>query len=332
MKQLILFVSSLTLLASCSVQKQASNIQGRTDDVYFTVKDTRIIQKVKEPTALEKQRQKEESLQSQSNVQSNAGNFTSSYANRLRHFGSRNRFNFNNYQPVIVPSIGFNSFTGWNYGIGFGQPMYSFNSPFSPHFGQFMPFNDPFNSFGWGGSWMTGYMPHYTYNPYLYTGFCGGFNQGGFGWNNQFFNPYGGGFYSNFNQFNNNNNWNNNSNNNRSSNTNYSRRTGNSTNVPNSSTTTTQPQNSSTTGGNRNNNGGWWNSGNSSSGSSTSGSSSSSGSKSSGTSSGGSGWWNSGSGSSGSTNSGSGSSSGSSSGNRGGGGSSNSGGGSTRRR
>ena len=94
MKQITIAGMMILLLASCSMQKQASNVVGRTDDVYFTANDTRKKEVVVTPKAAQR------NLQDQnynSNEQSNAGNYTNTYSNRLRHFGSNRRFNYNNY-------------------------------------------------------------------------------------------------------------------------------------------------------------------------------------------------------------------------------------------
>ncbi len=261
MKQ-ILNLSILALVfSSCSMQKQASTATGRTDEVYFTVNDTR---KKASSTASEYQG---ESLQDKDR-NSNAGNYTSSYSNRLRNFGSSQRFNYSNYQPVLVQTMFYNPYTGWSIGMSYVDPDYGYmggyNSPFSPYYGYYMPYGDPFYTYGWGGSWMTGYYPYYTYNPYYFNG-CGygwgyGRGYGYYGYNR-------GQFYNNYNYYNRPSGG--------ASRPNYSRRTGSSNNQP-----YTQPSQQQNSGNNNNNNnsgnGKWYDGGNSdrggSSGSSSGGS------------------------------------------------------------
>ena len=83
MKQIIFASVSILILSSCSIQKQASNLNGRSDEVYFTPNDTR---KKSDDLAVSN---KQNVNQTQNNKQiSNAGNYTSSYSNRFRNFGS----------------------------------------------------------------------------------------------------------------------------------------------------------------------------------------------------------------------------------------------------
>lgn len=262
MKKILFFSLVLVSISSCVNQRQRSNIIGRTDEVYFTPSDTR-------KKAEYNYSSQQNSTQSNGNGinQGNAGNYTSSYSNRLCYFGSRNRFSYNNYQPVLVPSLMYSNQTGWSYGLSYGYPMFgygrSYYSPFSPYYGCYMPFNDPFYSYGWGGGWMTSYYPYYTYNPYMYS-----------------YNPYlGYGYYGNYGNYNPYFNYKNKSN----TNYNYGRR--NYSSSPNTQTNSNQNNNqnnnwynsntntnSGNNSGNNSGSGKWWNSGSSSSGSgSTSG-------------------------------------------------------------
>ncbi len=247
MKQ-ILFFAALVTLTSCVNQRQKSNITGRTDEVYFTPSDTRIKVYTNETV----------SDNSNSAPQTSSQNYSGSYSDRLRNFGSTNRFNYSNYQPMLVPTLMYNNYTGWGLGLSYG----AYNSPFSPYYGCNMPFNNPFYANGWGGNWMTGYNPYYTYNPYLFNnpyGYGGyGYGYGNYGYNN--YNPY----------------YNNNSGGyNSGGSGNYSRRTG--TSSPSGSYNNSGVRNSNTTPMRSGNNNGSYNSGrvNSSTGSSSSGSSSS---------------------------------------------------------
>lgn len=188
-------------------------------------------------------------------------NYAGSYSNRLRYFGSTSRFNYGNYQPVLVPTITYNPYSGWHTGMTVG---YGFNSPFSPYYGCTMPYTDPFYAYGWGSSWMM-YNPYYIYNPYMYA--YNPYSFGGYGCYG-----YGGMYYNNYNPYV----WNNFNSNTTGTGVNYGRRTGGTT-----PTTTTNTNNQNTTTTDRNN---WWNSGSNSGNSSSGNSSSGSGS--------GGGWWN----------------------------------------
>ncbi|MES2619085.1 MAG: hypothetical protein V4613_14505 [Bacteroidota bacterium] len=279
MKQLFFISAVLISLASCMTVKQKSNIQGRTDEVYFTPSDTRIIVY----GSSESGNNKAPSIAQQSTEKRTPDNYSGSYSNRLRYFGSSSRFSYNNYQPTLIPTLTYNPFTGWQAGFTYGYYGSGFNSPFSPYYGCSMPYTDPFYTYGWGGNWMN-YNPYYTYNPYMfnynpysYYGY-GSYGCGGYG--------YGGMYYNNYNQYANSNTT--------GTGTNYGRRTGTtspSTNTQTSGYRTTGSGNNSSTNTGTNNNG-----------SNNSGSNS------------GSGWWN----SSGSSNSGSGSTGGRSSGSSGG--------------
>ena len=130
MKQIIFASVSILILSSCSIQKQASNLNGRSDEVYFTPNDTR---KKSDDLAVSN---KQNVNQTQNNKQiSNAGNYTSSYSNRFRNFGSSHRFNYNNYQASIVPSLSYNNYTGNSMGLGYVDTRFGyasgFNSPVS---------------------------------------------------------------------------------------------------------------------------------------------------------------------------------------------------------
>ncbi len=231
-------------MGSCVNQRQKSNITGRTDEVYFTSSDTRI--KVEAVSQYEMDN-KSNVNGSSINKQSNAGNYTSSYSNRFRNFSSTNRYNYCNYQPVLVPTMMYNPYTGWSIGMRYGS-MSGFSSPFSPYYGYNMPYNDPFYSYGWGGGWMCSYYPRYIYNPYM-------FSYNPYGYNN--YRGYGNG-YNNYNQYSNNNNYSS-----PQTNTNYGRRTGTTSSNSNQSnsqpSTNTQNQNNNNSG--KYNGSGWWNSG-----------------------------------------------------------------------
>ena len=115
MKQLLIFVFTVGILASCLINKQASNVTGRTDDVYFTVNDTR--KKVEAPTS-STTRSSESSLQNQQSntVNRDPDGYTGSYANRMRYFRS-GRYFYDAYRPSIVPSLYYNYYSGWNIGL-----------------------------------------------------------------------------------------------------------------------------------------------------------------------------------------------------------------------
>ena len=167
MKKIIFFLIVSVLFVGCINQRQRTNIIGRTDEVYFTPSDTR-------KKAVVNYSSGQSNTSNTYNNTSNVGNYTSTYSNRLSNFGTRNRFNYSNYQPVLLPSLFiFNNNAGWTYGLGYGNPRFgygrSYSSSFSPYFGCYMPFNDPFFAYGWGGNWMTIYNPCYSYNPYMYN-------------------------------------------------------------------------------------------------------------------------------------------------------------------
>ena len=168
MKKILFFSVVLVSITACVNQRQRTNIVGRTDEVYFTPSDTRKKAVVTYTTS-----ENASSNNTNNNNQSAAGNYTSSYSNRLCFFGSRNRFSYNNYQPVLLPSLMFNNHSGWTYGMSYGYPLFgygrSYYSPFSPYYGCYMPYNDPFFTYGWGGGWMTSYYPSYIYNPYMFS-------------------------------------------------------------------------------------------------------------------------------------------------------------------
>lgn len=257
MKQIFCVSAILIFLGSCSLKKEASNLNGRTDEVYFTVNDTRKksldLPSYDEPSSLQN---------SSASSQSNAGNYTSTYANRFRNFGSSQRFNYN-YQPTIVPSLMYSSYSGWGMGISYSysMPGYGINSPFSPYYGCYMPYYNPFYSYGWGATWMTGYYPYYVYNPYLFN----------YGYYNPYYGYYGG-YYDNYYYGNSGSGGN-------TRPTQYARRTGYNNGQPSGGSSTSQPQNSSY---NNNNNSGnsnnrWYSSGSSDRGGSRYGGSSGSG-------------------------------------------------------
>ena len=188
MKQIIFASVSILILSSCSIQKQASNLNGRSDEVYFTPNDTR---KKSDDLAVSN---KQNVNQTQNNKQiSNAGNYTSSYSNRFRNFGSSHRFNYNNYQASIVPSLSYNNYTGNSMGLGYVDTRFGyasgFNSPFSMYYGYNMPYYNPFFSYGWGNSWMNGYYPYYTFNPYFYNP-CSYYYGFGYGYYNPYYRNY----------------------------------------------------------------------------------------------------------------------------------------------
>jgi len=306
MKNYLLLIAITIFLASCSTKRQAASKLGKVDDTYFTVNDV-----VGTP---KKETKKRESLQNNQNTQSNAGNFTNSYSNRLRNFGTNNSF-FYTQSPFMPPMISYNPFMGWNgqFGMDPGfMGMYHHNSAFSPFYGCGMPFNNPFLYNGWNQQSMFGYNPYFAHNPFMTWS---PFNN--FGWNdNNNRGAWGSGNSS------------------RTENRVYTRRTGSSNNVPAQNTYTPAPQNrnspNNTNTNTNTNSGNSWYSGSTSpsSSGSSSGNNSGSSSGSRNNSSGGS-WY----GGSTSPNSGGGSSGGSrSSGSSGGSGGSGSGGGSTRRR
>lgn len=243
MKQFIITIGFVLLLTGCTSIKQASNEVGRTDEAYFTISDLR----KKAPKVSQLEVERANSLQNQA-TQSNsrAGSYTNTYSNRLRNFGINRSFYYRP-TPVIVPVVQYNPFTGWQASFAYNDPrffgMNQFNSAFSPYYGYNMPFNDPFYSAGWGGYWMTGYTPFYTYNPYLMTG-CGLNNFGfspfyNYGFNQFGFNPYNN--YYPYNQWNNQ--WNNQPNRRANSTpATYSRRTGTSNNIPAQNSHTNAPQ------------------------------------------------------------------------------------------
>lgn len=304
MKNYLLLIAITIFLASCSTKRQAASKLGKVDDTYFTVNDV-----VATPKKETKQR---ESLQNNQNTQSNAGNFTNSYSNRLRNFGANNSFFFTQ-SPFMPPMISYNPFMGWNgqFGMDPGfMGMYHHNSAFSPFYGCGMPFNNPFLYNGWNQQSMFGYNPYFAHNPFMTWS---PFNN--FGWNdNNNRGAWGSGNSS------------------RTENRVYTRRTGSSNNVPAQNTFTPAPQNRNSpnnTNTNTNSGNSWYSGSTSpSSSGSSSGNNSGNSSGSRNNSSGGS-WY----GGSTSPNSGGGSSGGSrSSGSSGGSGGSGSGGGSTRRR
>lgn len=243
MKQWVYLSAALVLMTSCSVQRQRTSLTGRTDDVYFTPSDTR----------------KTEPLEDNRNAggdereayNGNAGNYSNTYSNRLRHFGTRSRFNYGNYSPILVPTIGFNPYSGWTMGLSLVDPrfgyMSGFNSPFSMYYGYYMPYYDPFYSYGWGSSWMYGYQPYYMYNPYFYNP-C--HHHYGYNYGHGYYNPY---YHNNYNYSR--------PNNNRGT-QNYGRRTGTSNNVPAQNTYTPRPQNSSTNTGTNTGKSRWYSGGN----------------------------------------------------------------------
>ena len=179
MKHFLYFSSLSLLIVSCTTQKQASTLTGRTDDVYFTASDTR--KKAEPPPALRSYAEPTEKSEP-----SNAGNYTNSYANRFRNFGTSRRFHYDVYRPTIVPSVSYNMFNGWSFGMAYVDPrfgsMSGFNSPFSPYYGYNMPFYNPFFSNGWGNSWMYGYYPSYYHNPYFFNPCSYGYGYG-YGYN-----------------------------------------------------------------------------------------------------------------------------------------------------
>jgi hypothetical protein len=258
MKQILFLSVVLVSLGSCVNQRQKSNITGRTDEVYFTPSDTRIIVDAVSQYEMENQNNQ---VSNNGKQQSNAGNYTSSYSNRLRNFGSSGRYNYNSYQPMLVPTMMYNPYTGWSMGISYG---YGFNSPFSPYYGCNMPYNDPFYSYGWNG-WAGGYRPVYIYNPYMCSYNPYGFGYGGYG---------SGIYYSNYNPYANN--YYNGSSGSNSAN--YGRRTGTTnynggtgrqysnsqTTSPNSSSSQQNSNNNNTNGSDRYKGSGWWNGGSSS--------------------------------------------------------------------
>lgn len=250
MKPLAILAVSIVVLSSCSMRKESSNITGRTDEVYFTVNDTR----KPDVEPLRTSQEYNGNLQDQqTNSSVTNNNYTGTYSNRLRYFGSTNSYCYS-YSPTIVPSIYANYYSGWNVGLTFVNPRYGyisgFNSPFSPYYGLNMPYYDPFYANSWtSGMWMTSYYPRYYFNPYYYNP-C----YYSYGYNSYYY-PYYNPYYSNF--------YNNNSS---SSNGNATsvRRTGSSNNIPSSNTSTTQPQNSSQNNNSNQNNsdGRWYSNGN----------------------------------------------------------------------
>lgn len=256
MKKILFFLITSVLFVGCINQRQRTNIVGRTDEVYFTPSDTR-------KKAVVNYSSGQSNTSNTYNNTRNVGNYTSTYSNRLSNFGTRNRFNYSNYQPVLLPSLFiFNNNAGWTYGLGYGNPRFgygrSYSSSFSPYFGCYMPFNDPFFAYGWGGNWMTIYNPCYSYNPYMYN-----------------YGSYGYGYYGNYGNYNPYFNHKNNSN----SNYNYSRRTysnypntqtnsntGNTGNTNNNWWNRTTNSNPTNNGGNPTGSGKWWNSGSPSTG------------------------------------------------------------------
>ncbi|MBL7837507.1 MAG: hypothetical protein JNM67_08325 [Bacteroidetes bacterium] len=264
MKRLSLILIVTLVISSCNLQKQASNTTGRTDDVYFTVNDTR---KKAEVVYAPPVTRTESSLQDNQNA-SNApvGGYTGTYANRLRFFGSVNTYYYDAYRPSIVPSLYPNYYSGWSVGLTFINPRYGyisgFNSPFSPYFGLNMPYYDPFYAHNFGGGWMN-YYPQYYFNPYFYNPCFYGYGA------NPYYYPYFNPGYSNF--------YNNNSSSTPRQNAPSARRTGTSNNVPSSTNSSTSaPQNSYQNNNSNNNQNSWYNNGNSDRGGS-SGSSGSSG-------------------------------------------------------
>ena len=208
----MLLVSLITalVLSSCSSLKIGYTKEGATDDVYFTTTD---IKKSSYSTVKEKQ---------ETNTTSQP--YTGSYSDRLRNFGTTNRFSYSN-SPIITPTFSYNPFTGWQSGIymGYGSFGYMHNSPFSPYYGMCMPYSNPYMNYGFG-NWGSFYSPFYYnswYSPYNY-----------YGYNDPYRNPYYGnnGYYKNSS----------------SSKANYARRTGGTVNTPSNSNTTMAPQSNTT--------------------------------------------------------------------------------------
>src|SRR5690606_31747951 len=164
MKLLLIFVIPLAILSSCSVKKQSSTSVGRTDDVYFTANDTR----KKEVVELSYN-----SAPNENTDERRTEYYTSTYADRLRHFGSGACY----IRPRVIVGpavVAYNNGFGMTSGLYYISPVYGygsgFNSPFSPYYGYTMPFYDPFFSYGWGNSWMNTYSPYSSYyNPYIYN-------------------------------------------------------------------------------------------------------------------------------------------------------------------
>lgn len=257
MKHFIYSLFVILLISSCSAKKQASNITGRTDDLYFTVNDVRI------KSAEQPQPPGEAQVSEESNIQNNSaqkkdnnnndGYYSNSYAKRLRYFGSSSRFNVT-IAPVPLIPMNFNY--GTNYGFSMlGPSRYGFNSIFSPYYRCYMPYYDPFYSYGWNGG---GYNPYYSYSPYFYSPYFNYGYSGYYGYGNSYY-GYG---YNPFGMYRRNYIYNNYSNPDPKPN-NSGRRTGSSSNIPNSNTSTNAPQNSTQNNNGNNSNNGWWNSGNS---------------------------------------------------------------------
>jgi hypothetical protein len=116
MKQIFYLATLAVIFSSCSMKKQASNVTGRTDEVYFTVNDTRK-KSVEVPMSEYESRQQSLQDADNRNAASNAGNYGNSYSNRFRNFGSSGRFNYNNYQPALIPTMSYNPYTGWSMGF-----------------------------------------------------------------------------------------------------------------------------------------------------------------------------------------------------------------------
>lgn len=244
MKPYFVLGFSMVILASCSSQKQRSNITGRTDDVYFTVNDTR--KKAEKVPPIE-------SAEKIANTPDPAASwdpdgYTGTYANRIRYFRT-GRFYFDNNRPSLAPSLNINYYAGWNLGLTYVNPRFGyitgFNSPFSPYYGLYMPYYNPFYAYGYYDMWAVGFYPRYYFNPYFYYPCYYGFG------NNLYSYPYYNPGYNNF------------YNNSQSRPSAQSvRRTGTSNNVPSSNTSTNTPQNS-TQPSKQNSGSKWFNGGNS---------------------------------------------------------------------
>ncbi len=116
------------------------------------------------------------------------------YANRIRRFGSSSSSNFGYYDAYNTGcydcvntnvSFGFGYPWGWSFGLSYGSPYYYGYNPYRPYYSSWR-YYDPFfydpwyawgPSWGWGGSYYSGYN-HGYWNGF-YDGYYSG---GGYGW------------------------------------------------------------------------------------------------------------------------------------------------------
>ncbi len=209
-------ILTVILVQSCSVKTQKTALSGLTDEVYFTPSDTRISMSSKDL----RENNEDYSRQTIQQQRNQAGDFSSSYANRIRYFNSANTFVYNPYQPVIFTQNLCNPYTGRNM-MNFmdqGQMFYgnSFSNPFSPNYGIFGYSEDFWDQMHFYNFSMYNYFFPYkfsycAYNPFFYNQF------NNYSLLNNYYINQNNNQKNNTTNYNSNNNQNNNNNNNNSS-------------------------------------------------------------------------------------------------------------------